>query len=421
MLKNVESLDIQEIRWHHQIVLPDGRVTPGTWVGLFDEYGLSQIDFKNKRVLDIGCLDGQYSFYAERQGASEVVSIDVNEGQYGFLYAHKQLNSKSKYIFPASVYDVDFLGLGQFDIVLFLGVLYHLVHPILAIEKINKVLKPGGVMILESEVSNKNSMFCHKLQYNSEAQPVADIPFIEPPLPGSMVVVVKDAFTSEELYQNDPSNFWIIDKIILKRMIDFCGFKILKELPRVGCRMSYICEKVAESNEAYNSAIDRIYVGYNEAPRINYSLMGEQVTNYKEWYQDTVKDRFNLGDINLIIFPDWQQTEDLIFDDLAKALTFIFHHYKGSNLTLLVDTSGMNKEAVSQAIAGVAMSLLLEQNIDIQAHQKISLIGELNQMQWEVLLPHIQSRILLQNENKQAIAAAKGETLPSLTCEVVNL
>ena len=176
-MQNINLPKYEEIRWIHQIKLPDGRVTPGKWPPLFKEYALMEVDFKGKRVLDVGCLDGQYSFYAERQGASEVVAIDINEEQFGkqlfsgqnwsfgFLYTHNQFNSKVKYVFPYSVYDLSPSSFGQFDVILFLGVIYHLAHPVLALERLNKVLKPGGVMVLEAEISNTNVLPQIAIQY----------------------------------------------------------------------------------------------------------------------------------------------------------------------------------------------------------------------------------------------------------------
>ena len=296
-MQNINLPKYEDIRWIHQIRLPDGWVTPGKWPPLFEEYGLTEVDFKEKRVIDIGCLDGQYSFYAERQGASEVVAIDINEEQfgkqlftgqnwsYGFLYAHKQFNSKVKYVFPYSVYDLSPSSFGQFDVVLFLGVIYHLVHPVLSLERINKVLKRGGVMVLEAEISNTNTMFCHKLQYNTHKFPVINTDKISPESHAKkarrlfnfpyrlfrllflklddfrlrlssiskrvITVIIPSIYGSEEIYKEDTSNFWIMDRVVLERIIDFSGFKIEKAFSRTGCRMSYICRKVSEFDSAY--------------------------------------------------------------------------------------------------------------------------------------------------------------------------
>lgn len=51
-----------KIKWVHQIKLPNGKVTPGKFLPSYETYGLPDINFKNKRVLDIGCNDGIYTF-----------------------------------------------------------------------------------------------------------------------------------------------------------------------------------------------------------------------------------------------------------------------------------------------------------------------------------------------------------------------
>jgi tRNA (mo5U34)-methyltransferase len=126
-----------ELGWYHSIDLPDGRVIRGIQTidqlrGRIAQYPIPA-DLRGKRVLDIGAWDGWFSFEMERRGA-EVVAVD-SARQQTFFEAKKLLNSKVEYI----VEDVCHLSprdIGYFDIVLFFGVLYHLKHPLLALEKV---------------------------------------------------------------------------------------------------------------------------------------------------------------------------------------------------------------------------------------------------------------------------------------------
>jgi tRNA (mo5U34)-methyltransferase len=126
-----------ELGWYHSIDLPDGRVIPGIQTveqlrARIAQYPIP-LDLRGKRVLDIGAWDGWFSFEMERRGA-QVVAVD-SARQQTFFEAKKLLNSKVEYI----VEDVCHLSprdLGYFDIVLFFGVLYHLKHPLLALEKV---------------------------------------------------------------------------------------------------------------------------------------------------------------------------------------------------------------------------------------------------------------------------------------------
>jgi tRNA (mo5U34)-methyltransferase len=126
-----------KLGWYHSIDLPDGTVIPGIQTieqlrARIAQYPIPQ-DLRGKRVLDIGAWDGWFSFEMERRGAT-VVAVD-SARQETFFEAKKLLNSKVEYI----VEDICYLtprDVGYFDIVLFFGVLYHLKHPLLALERV---------------------------------------------------------------------------------------------------------------------------------------------------------------------------------------------------------------------------------------------------------------------------------------------
>ncbi len=84
-------------------------------------------------MLDIGAWDGWFSFEMERRGA-EVVAVDIVE-RPAFRAAAQALGSRVQFIL-SDVYQLTPERLGRFDIVLFLGVLYHLKHPLLALERV---------------------------------------------------------------------------------------------------------------------------------------------------------------------------------------------------------------------------------------------------------------------------------------------
>ena len=122
---------------YHTIELPDGSVLPGLqttehlrWrLGLF---GLPE-DLRGKRVLDIGAWDGWFSFECERRGA-QVTAVDC-VALNTFLEAKELLGSRVEYL-TLDVGELSAAKLGTFDVVLFLGVLYHLRHPLLGLEKV---------------------------------------------------------------------------------------------------------------------------------------------------------------------------------------------------------------------------------------------------------------------------------------------
>ena len=132
-----EIARLEDLGWYHSMELPDGRVIPGIQTIGQLRTRLSQFpipqDLRGKRVLDIGAWDGWFSFEMEKRGAS-VVAVDAVRSEK-FLIARDLLNSKVEFVL-SDVYDMNPAELGRFDVILFLGVLYHLKHPLLALEKV---------------------------------------------------------------------------------------------------------------------------------------------------------------------------------------------------------------------------------------------------------------------------------------------
>jgi tRNA (mo5U34)-methyltransferase len=121
---------------YHSIELPDGSVLPGLQSidhlrRRLELFGLEE-DLRGKRVLDVGAWDGWFSFECERRGA-QVVAVDC-VALDTFLEARELLGSKIEYL-TLDVTELSARNLGRFDIVLFFGVLYHLRHPLLGLEK----------------------------------------------------------------------------------------------------------------------------------------------------------------------------------------------------------------------------------------------------------------------------------------------
>jgi tRNA (mo5U34)-methyltransferase len=144
-------------RWYHTIDLGNGIVTRGV-----DDTPLRlarvqlPASLRGKSVLDIGAWDGFFSFESERRGAARVVATDYYSwhgsgwgAKAGFQLAREALGSKVEDV-DIDVMDITPERLGTFDVVLFLGVLYHLRHPLLAIEKIASVTRE--MLILETVV-----------------------------------------------------------------------------------------------------------------------------------------------------------------------------------------------------------------------------------------------------------------------------
>ncbi|MFZ2493455.1 MAG: methyltransferase domain-containing protein [Thermoanaerobaculia bacterium] len=138
-------------RWWHEMELAPGIVTPGDdsnrmKLPILDRLGFP-LNMKGLRALDIGCSDGYFTFEMERRGA-EVTAIDfVPETYTGFSTARQILGSQAQYRMD-NVYNLTRESYGEFDVVLFLGVLYHLRKPLAALDSIRSVMKPGSQLFV---------------------------------------------------------------------------------------------------------------------------------------------------------------------------------------------------------------------------------------------------------------------------------
>lgn len=140
---------------------------------------------------------------------------------------------------------------------------------------------------------------------------------------------------------------------------------------------------------------------------------------FSKYLADTLSQNFRLGDINLVIFPDWSQPEELLYQDLASVISTLTTHPDKSCLTLLIDTQNIPEEEADMLLSSLTMNLLMEDDVDITEGPEISLLGKMSDAQWKTLLPRINTRIALATDNQSAIAQAKAENLPS--CDVDSL
>jgi hypothetical protein len=107
------------------------------------------IDLGGLRAIDIGTYDGPLAFAMEKRGAI-VTAADIQDPDHtGFNTAKRLLGSNVEYV-RSSVYDLS-KRVGAFDIILFSGVYYHLKHPILAFEELERISHGGTQLFVEGE------------------------------------------------------------------------------------------------------------------------------------------------------------------------------------------------------------------------------------------------------------------------------
>jgi tRNA (mo5U34)-methyltransferase len=155
--------------WWHSFELPDGTQIEGVCdiAGLKDRIGQFPIpeNLAGKRVLDIGTWDGWFAFEMERRGA-DVLAIDNWDNPH-FHDMHSRLRSRVDYR-QIDMYDLTPERIGYFDIVLFMGVLYHLKHPLLALERVCALTT--DMAVVDSFVLREE----HRPGQNVERRPVME-------------------------------------------------------------------------------------------------------------------------------------------------------------------------------------------------------------------------------------------------------
>ncbi len=198
---------ISEINWFHSIDFGNGITTHGAddSQAKLKLIGMPE-NLSGLTVLDIGAWDGYFSFEAERRGAKRVLATDFHVwngaeayqghvSKEGFDLAKKILRSKVKEK-KMDVFEISPDKIGQFDLVLFLGVLYHLKHPLLALEKVASVTKKQ--LILETHTDMRDCQL-----------PVA-------------------VFYPDKELGNDPTNWWGPNPAAVIAMLKTVGFRTVQ-------------------------------------------------------------------------------------------------------------------------------------------------------------------------------------------------
>ena len=205
--------------WFHNLDLDGVQTAPDHFLGDYPRVKWQRFqhaipaDLRGKTVLDIGCNGGFYSIEMKRRGADRVVAIDFDDRYLAQArFAAEALGCEIEFR-KLSVYDVQKLG-EQFDIVLFLGVLYHLRHPLLALD------------LIHEHVARDLFVF-QSLQRGSETveQIQDDYEFWETD------VFERAGFPKlyfiEKRYAGDPTNWWIPNRAAVEGMLRSAGFDIV--------------------------------------------------------------------------------------------------------------------------------------------------------------------------------------------------
>lgn len=214
------QLKIQELGdWFHNMELNGVLTAPHHFLGDYPSVKWRHFahavpaDLRGKTVLDIGCNAGFYSLEMKRRGAERVVAIDSDERYLAQARFAAQVHGADIEFHNLSVYDVARLR-EQFDLVIFMGVLYHLRHPLLALD------------LLHQHVTRDLLLFQSLMRGSAEVERVEpDYPFSE------TAIFERPSFPRmyfiEQHYSEDPTNWWIPNRACAEAMLRSAGFEIL--------------------------------------------------------------------------------------------------------------------------------------------------------------------------------------------------
>ncbi|WP_413200354.1 glycosyl transferase family 1 [Nostoc piscinale] len=114
-------------------------------------------------------------------------------------------------------------------------------------------------------------------------------------------------------------------------------------------------------------------------------------------------DFLNTNDINIIVFLDWSQAEDNLYQDLEKVIYAVNNHPASSQINLMIDISDVAEDVANLVLSGVLMNLLMADDADVSAGCEVSLVDSSDFQQWEMISHQVHARIILDNIHPASI------------------
>jgi tRNA (mo5U34)-methyltransferase len=205
--------------WFHNMNLRGHPTAPNHFLGDYPAVkwrafaGAIPADLGGRTVLDVGCNAGFYSIEMKRRGADRVVGVDWDERYLAQARFAAEVSGADIELRRLSVYDIASLR-ERFDVVLFMGVLYHLRHPLLALD------------LLHEHATRDLLVFQSMLRGSDLAPPIAeDYPFTETSVfdaPG-----FPELHFIEHRYTGDDTNWWIPNRAAAEAMLRSAGYAIV--------------------------------------------------------------------------------------------------------------------------------------------------------------------------------------------------
>jgi tRNA (mo5U34)-methyltransferase len=205
--------------WFHNLDLGGIKTAPEHALGDYPQHKWRRfahalpVDLRGKTVLDIGCNAGFYSLEMKRRGAARVLGVDSDQRYLAQAQLAAEVFGLDIELRQMSVYDLAKLG-ERFDVVLFMGVLYHLRHPLLALDLIREHVV-GELLVFQSMLRGSEQV----TEVASDYRFTDTSPFAADGFPAMYFI--------EHCYAGDPSNWWIPNCACVEAMLRSAGFEIV--------------------------------------------------------------------------------------------------------------------------------------------------------------------------------------------------
>ncbi len=236
--------------WFHNMRLKGVSTAPRHFLGNYPEVKFRRYadslpkDLRGKTVLDIGCNGGFFALEMKRRGADRVLGIDVDPAylaQARFAAEVEELDVEFRQM---SAYDVGALG-ERFDIVFFIGVFYHLRHPLLALDLIHEHVV-RELLVFQSLQRGSADI----AELNEDYEFSETNVFLDPGYPKMHFI--------ERRYSHDQTNWWVPNRACTEAMLRSAGFEIVGRPEEE----TYLCRRVARADPGYGPV-------YPAMPRVN--------------------------------------------------------------------------------------------------------------------------------------------------------
>ena len=204
--------------WFHNMTIGGVQTAPDHFLGDYPSLKWREFahaipaDLTGRTVLDIGCNAGFYSLEMKRRGAERVVGIDWDEAYLAQARFAADANGAEIEFRQMSVYQIPALG-ERFDLVLFMGVVYHLRYPLLALDLL-RAYAVGRMLVFQSMLRGSAEVGGVVDDYDFNDRTA----FEQPSFPRMFFV--------ERRYAGDWTNWWIPNRAGAAAMLRAAGFRI---------------------------------------------------------------------------------------------------------------------------------------------------------------------------------------------------